>query len=303
MSDFSKGAAYVDGGFVPVAEARIPMLDWGFLRSDANQDTISVWKGVFFRLGDHLARFDRNIARLRLAPPEDAAERRRIVFELVRLTGLREAYVQMIATRGRPPVGVRDPRRAENRFYCFCVPFMWIATPEQQERGLHLVVSSIQRVPPESVDPTVKHYHWLDFQMGLFEAYDRGGETVVLSDRDGNVTEGPGFNIAVVKDGRITTPGRRVLDGMTRRTMMELAALEGIEVREEDVPRAALDSADEVFLTSTAGGMLPVTTINGRPVADGRPGPITRRLGRLYWRKREAGWHGTPAVYDTGMAG
>ena len=117
--------------------------------------------------------------------PYDGSERRAIVIECVRRSGLRRAYVQMIMTRGRPPVGSRDPRECVNAFYVFCIPYVWIATPEVKARGLHLHVSDRWRIPPESVDPTLKHYHWLEFEMGLFDAYDRGAETVALRDRHG----------------------------------------------------------------------------------------------------------------------
>jgi len=291
-----RGVAFVDGDWVAVAEARIPLLDWGFLRGDANQDTITVWKGSFFRLDDHLARFDRNIAKLRMTGPYDAAERRGIVVECARRAGFGEAYVQMIMTRGRAPIGSRDPRACRNAFYAFCIPYVWIATPEAKRRGLNLHVSERWRIPPESVDPTVKHYHWLDFEMGLFEAYDAGADTVVLSDRDGNVAEGPGFNIFAVQGGKLATPEQGVLDGMTRRTLFELCEEIQLPCRLAAVSRAALAKADEVFLSSSAGGVIPVTRIDGAPVADGRPGAITIRLDELYWSKREAGWHATPVA-------
>jgi len=295
--DFSKGVAFVGGEYVPVEEARIPLLDWGFLRSDANQDTISVWKGLIFRFDDHLARFKRNINRLRMVPPYDDDARRAIVLKCLRLTGFHDAYVQIIMTRGRPPVGVRDPRLAINQFYVFCIPYMWVATPEKQAEGLHLIVSNIQRIPPTSVDPTVKHYHWLDFEMGLFEAFDRGGETVVLTDGAGNVTEGPGFNIFAVIGGSLITPDVGVLDGITRRTVFELCEETNLKHSEELLAVDDLRSADEVFLSTTAGGIIPITTIDGAKVADGKPGPVTWRLRDLYWTKREAGWHGTPVDY------
>ena len=300
--DFSKGVAFVGGEYVPVEEARIPLLDWGFLRSDANQDTISVWKGLVFRFDDHLARFKRNIERLRMVAPYDDDARRAIVLECLRLTGFRDAYVQIIMTRGRPPVGVRDPRQAINQFYVFCIPYMWVATPEKQAEGLHLIVSNIQRIPPASVDPTVKHYHWLDFEMGLFEAFDRGGETVVLTDGAGNVTEGPGFNIFAVVGGSLITPDAGVLDGITRRTVFELCEQTNLKHSAELLPVARLRSADEVFLSTTAGGLVPITKIDGETIGDGKPGPVTWRLRGLYWTKREAGWHGTPVDYDDGAA-
>jgi branched-chain amino acid aminotransferase len=299
MRDFSKGVAFVAGEYVPVEEARIPLLDWGFLRSDANQDTVSVWKGVIFRLDDHLARFKRNILKLRMVSPYDDDALRAIVFECLKKTRFRDAYVQIIMTRGRPPLGARDPRRCANQFYAFCVPYIWVATPEKQAEGLHLVVSSIQRVPPTSVDPTVKHYHWLDFEMGLFEAYDRGGDTVILSDDNGNVTEGPGFNVFAVFGGRLITPDERVLDGMTRKTVFELCAETNLECSAEPLAAAKLRSADEVFLSTTAGGLIPITTIDGGKVGDGTPGPVTWRLRDLYWKKRKAGWHGIRVDYGT----
>jgi branched-chain amino acid aminotransferase len=294
---FAAGAAFIDGRYMPIAEARIPILDWGFLRSDCTYDVVHVWKGRFFRLADHLERFERSAAGMRLKLPVTREAVGEILTECVRLTGLREAYVEMICTRGWPPVGSRDPRQAENRFYAFSLPFIWIATEEQRRRGLHLIISSVQRIPPESVNPVYKNFHWGDLTRGLLEALDRGGETVALVDHDGNVTEGPGFNLFVVNDGRVCTPGAGMLEGITRRTVMELCAECGIPLEACALPAEAVRRADEVFLSSTAGGVVPVTRVDGEPIAEGRPGPITERLRALYWSKQEAGWHGTPIDY------
>lgn len=281
----AQGIAFVDGDYCPVAEARVPVLDWGFLRSDATYDVVHVWRGRFFRLDLHLERFERSMARLRLdagRPREAIAE---VLHECVRRSGLRDAYVEMICSRGVPPDGSRDPRDAENRFLAFAIPFGWIATPEQRARGLHLVISSIRRIPPESVDPRVKNYHWLDLVQGLFEAYERGGETVVLVDAQGRVCEGPGFNVFAVRDGRVTTPDAGVLEGITRRTALELCAEMGVDARPAPLSADALRRADEVFITSTAGGIMPITRIDGAAVGEGAPGPLTRRLTALYWEK------------------
>jgi branched-chain amino acid aminotransferase len=266
---YADGAAFVDGRFVPVAEARVPILDWGFLRSDATYDVTHVWRGSFFRLEDHLDRFERSMERLRLSPPYERSEIREILVECVRLSGLRDAYAEVICTRGIPRPGSRDPRDCENRFYAFVVPFVWIADPEKQQRGLHAVVGTKQRIAPESVDPTVKNYHWLDLETGLLEAYERGGETVILVDAGGNVVEGPGFNVFAVKNGRISTPERGVLEGVTRKTVIELAAEHGIRIEARPVPAGELEQADEVFLSSTAGGVIPVTTVDGVVVGNG----------------------------------
>ena len=283
---FSGGAAYVDRQYLPVAEASVPILDAGFTRSDCTYDVVSVWDGKFFRLADHLARFERGMVELRLSIALGRNELAAILEQLVSLSGLREAYVEMIATRGL--VVSRDPREFDNRFYAYAIPYVWISPPEQQEEGgLHLIISSVVRIPESSIDPTVKNFHWGDLTRALYEAFDAGARHAVLVDRDGNVTEGPGFNIFVVKDGALATPAHGVLLGITRATVIELADQAGIPVREGVVTAGEVREADELFLTSTAGGVMPVTTLEGRSVGDGAPGKITASLRQSYWDAHE----------------
>lgn len=293
-----EGAAFVAGQFVPIGEATIPVLDWGFLRSDATYDVVHVWHGSFFRLDDHLDRFERSCALLRLRLPYDRAEIREILMECVRLSGLRDAYVEMICTRGRPAAGSRDPRTCENTFLAFAMPFVWIFSPQQQEQGGHLIISNVQRIPPESLNPAVKNFHWGDMTQALFEAYDRGGETAVLVDAEGYLSEGPGFNVFSVMEGSVVSPGRTVLAGITRRTVKELCEELDIPFQVARITPQALRDADEVFLSSTAGGIMPITRLDNRTIGDGRPGPILTRIKNLYWDKHEQGWHATPVPYD-----
>ncbi|HEX2182269.1 MAG TPA: aminotransferase class IV [Rubrobacteraceae bacterium] len=297
-ASYSGGAAFCEGRFVPVGEARVPILDWGFLRSDATYDVAHVWRGSFFRLEDHLSRFARGMERLRMRLPYGRAQIREILIECVRLSGLRDAYVEVVCTRGVPPPGSRDPRECENNLFAFAVPFVWIADPEKQERGLGAVIGSVQRIQPEAVDPTVKNYHWLDLVSGLYEAYDRGGETVILVDREENVVEGPGFNVFAVKDGEVFTPDRGVLEGVTRRTVIELAAEKEIPLQVRKAPAREVRGADEVFVTSTAGGIIPVTRVDGAPVGEGAPGPLTLRLREEYWELHRDPRFATPVQYD-----
>ena len=287
MLDFSNGVAYVEEQFVPIAEAKISILDWGFLHSDATYDVAHVWKGKFFRLDDHIDRFLSGIDKLHMSIRHKRSDLRSILIDCVKTSGLREAYVEMICTRGMPKPGSRDPRECTNQFFAFAVPFVWIANPEKQKEGLHLIVSHLQRIPPESVDPIVKNYHWLDMVMGLFEAYDRGGETVVVVDMEGNLIEGPGFNIFAVKNRTITTPARGVLQGITRRTAIEIAKDHGYEVIQHILAADDARTADEVFVTSTAGGIMPITKIDGRTISSGMPGPVTQELQEGYWRLHE----------------
>jgi len=300
---FAEGTAFIDGEYVPVREARIPILDYGFLRSDATYDVAHVWKGYVFRLADHLDRFERNVAALRMRLPLSRDAVRGVLMECVRRSGLRDAFVHMTCTRGLPARGSRDPRKCENRFYAFAIPFVWIATEEQRARGLHLHISSIQRIPRASVDPTVKNFHWIDLTRGLFEAYDSGAEVEVLVDGEGNVTEGPGFNLFVASGGRLATPAAGVLDGMTRRTVFDLCRDINLGVDAENIPVERVRRGDEVFITSTAGGIMPVTKIDGVPLGDGKPGPLTKQLHDLYWSRKAAGWLGTAIDYDEPVRG
>jgi branched-chain amino acid aminotransferase len=286
-----QGAAFVGGRYMPMEEASVPIGDWGFLHSDATYDVAHVWEGAFFRLEDHLDRFHAGMSALHMTLPFTRDEMRAVVVECVRLSGLRNAYVEMICTRGMPAPGSRDPRSAINRFYAFAVPFIWLADPEKQKVGLHLAIGKTVRIPTTSVDPRIKNYHWLDLVKGLYEAYDQGAETTVLTDGEGHVVEGPGFNLFVLRGGALLTPDTGVLEGITRRTVLEIAAALDIPTEVRPVRTEELRDADEVFATSTAGGVVPICRLEGRPVASGVPGTTTRQIHEQYWR-----WHELPQL-------
>ena len=289
--DYSSGVAYVRGQYLPISEASIPMTDWGFLRSDATYDVVTVWEGAFFRLDTHLERFLRSCQRWRLEPGHTPEQITEVLTQCVRLSGLRASYVEMICTRGQPPWGSRDPRQAVNQFYAFAVPYVWLANAEQRENGLHLQISDVQRIPPTSVDPTAKNYHWNDMTMGLLGALDTGADSAVLVDATGNVVEGPGFNVFCVRQGAIVTPDVGMLEGITRRTVIEMAQSLGLPLHCRALPASELRQADEVFLSTSGGGVLPVTRVDGQVIGDGRPGIITRQLVATYWA-----WHADPAL-------
>jgi branched-chain amino acid aminotransferase len=281
---FEAGCAWIEGEYVPIGEARIPILDTGFVRSDLTYDVVGVWEGRFFRLQDHLDRLFAGCERLRLQPPFPQQGVREILTETVRLSGLRDAYVEAVVTRGVPGPGERDPRLWTPRFYAYAIPYVWIVRPELQERGTDVIVThGTRRIPPDAVDPRVKNFHWGDLVRGLFEAYDRNAWLPILPDGSGLVTEGPGFNVFALFGGSLHTPESGVLEGITRKTVIELAPGLGLEVQVGPLPVADLYRADELFLTSTAGGVMPVATLDGESVGDGRPGPVSTRIRERYW--------------------
>lgn len=295
---YAAGAAYIDGRYMPIGEAAIPITDWGYRRSDVTYDVVGVRQGAFFRLDDHITRFRASMEAFRFKPRESDDEIKAILHRCVALAGLRDAYVAMDCLRGRPPAGVPyHPAFARNYIAAFARPWISLVDPDMMARGAHLVVAETLRIPVAAVDPRAKNFHWADLTRGQFEAHDRGADFCVLLDERGNVTEGPGFNVFAVTDGRVATPDSGVLEGITRRSVIELCQALGLPVEVRAVPAAELRDADEIFLSTTAGGVMPASRIDGRIMGNDRPGPISLRLHDAFWARRAEGWHATPVDY------
>ncbi|MEM6660660.1 MAG: aminotransferase class IV [Pseudomonadota bacterium] len=290
MTDWSKGSAWMDGQVIPIHEAKIGVTDWGVTRSDITYDVATVWQGGFFRLDDYVARFMESMAATRLDPGLTAEDIQRICHAMAARSGLRAAYVAMVCSRGVPMIpGNRDPRTCGNHFYAWCVPYVHVVQPEIMEKGASLwIAKDVKRIPEDSVNPRAKNYHWGDMTAGLFEAKDHGFETVVLLDHAGNVTEGPGFNAFAVKSDRVVTSDHGVLHGITRRTVLEMCAEAGLDTETRALPLEEFLEADEIFLSTSAGGVVPITKVDDRIFSNGAPGPVATRMRSLFddWRMR-----------------
>ena len=300
---YAIGSAYIADHFCPITEAAIPIVDCGFMHADAVYDVVSVSRGAFFRLERHQARFARACDAIRVRNPFDREREAEILHELVARAGLRDAYVWWTVTRGQPPLGrseMIDASKFVNRFYAFVVPFVFIADDVQRTRGVDLIVSRDRvRISPRAVDPTAKNFCWLDMQMALFEACDRGAEWAVLTDEAGFLTEAAGANIFAVVDGVVVTPDAGCLEGITRESVFDLCGELGLPVKSTRLRADELGSAQEVFMTTTAGSVMPVRSVDGA-LLGGRDGPgeISARLHTLYWEKRWSGWDATPVRYE-----
>ncbi len=285
-----------------MSEAAVPIRDSAFLHADAVYDVVSVSRGSFFRLQQHQDRFAKACEIIQVRNPFSRDQENTILHRLVALTGFRDAYVWWAVTRGQTPPRSRDyvnPEKFKNRFYAFAVPYVFLCDDEQRSRGIDLVVSERYiRIPPRAVDPHAKNFHWLDFMMSLFEAGQRGAEWSVLTDEAGYVVEAPGSNVFALKDGTIFTPESGCLEGITRQTALELCRELAVPCKVTKVHAEQLRQADEAFLTSTAGGIMPINRVDGELLGgqDG-PGELTTRLHNLYWEKRWAGWDTTPVRY------
>ena len=281
----SGGAAWIRGQIVPISEASLPINDWGLTHSDITYDVAPVRNGLFFRLQDYLTRFENSMAAMRLNPHLSKEDIQKAITNMVAASGLRDSYVAMACSRGVPNVpGSRDPRDCINHFYAWCVPYVHVIKQEILDAGASILIAeTVSRVPDASINPRIKNYQWGDFTTGLFEAKEKGFETVVLADQNGLITEGPGFNIFAIKDKRLITSSHGVLAGITRKTVFEIATELGLEIEVRDLPIAELLSADEIFISSSGGGIMQITRVNKTIFSNGKTGPITQQMINIYW--------------------
>ena len=302
-TEWAGGAAFIVDEFVPISKAAIPITDLGFIRSDAVYDVVSVSRGQFFRLKDHQERFSRSCARMKLTNPYGMEAEAKILSELVAKTGLQDAFVWWAVTRGANPALPADRLHADrfqNRFYAFAIPYVFMKGDEDRQAGIHLHISqNYIRIPSNAVDPRAKNFCSLDLNMSLMEAGEAGAEWSVMTDGNGVLTEAPGSNIFVINGDRVLTPEQGCLEGVTRLTARELCTELGLKIEVGTVTVDDLVSADEAFLTSSAGGILPVTAVDGQALCQGA-GPISTKVHNLYWEKRWTGWQGTPVNYEVG---
>ena len=291
----SQGVAYSQGRYVPVGDAAVPMLDPAFTKSDVVFDAVSVWDGSFFRLDDHFARFRASCEYVRMNPPHTEDEIKQILARCVDEAGLSRAIVYFMCTRGRYGGGVAfgDPRTSVNEFHAYSVPYYWVVPKERVETGAHLWIVETRRAPNVSINQRVKSFNRMDLTRGQFEALDHGADQPILLSTDGYLTEGPGFNVWISKGDRVLTPGDNVLEGITRLTVFDLCQELGLTAEVADLTPDDLYAADEAFLSSSGGGVIPITKVSDRAIGNGEPRSVTRRLSDLYWKKRAQGWHAT----------
>ena len=296
---YSMGIAFDGNEIVSILEARIPIIDMGFLHSDVCYDVVSVWKGSFFRLTEHMDRFERSYQGLGFKMPYTKEEMRQILIDMVARAQLKDAYVYMAATRGLPDLeDPRDMDKYHQMFYAFAVPFIWLIDPEDQKVGTDVIISSVPRIPKESVDPTIKNHHWGDLTRAEKEAHAKGAKTAFLLDLEGYLTEGVGFNVFVIKDGELLTPDSGCLLGITRLTVFDLAKEMNISAKTCKITSEELRAADEIFMCTTAGGIMPVKSIDGISLSGGKPGPISMKLHDAFWKAHDRPEYSTPVKYD-----
>ncbi len=277
--------AYVNGSIVPESEAVVSIRDRGFLQGDAVFDTTRTFGGRIFRLDEHLDRFFNSLKYMRIDPGLTKDDFARLTMEVLQanlplLDDDDDYWVSQRVTRGVRVDGENRPTVVIE-----CAPLPFEARARYYRDGLPVIVPSVRRTPPESQSPRAKMHNYVNLVQAELEVKSQNPDAwPILLDTNGNLCEGPGSNIFVVKDGAVITPKEQfVLAGISRRVTIELAQELGIEVHETDIDLFDAYTADEAFVTSTSFCICPVSSFNGSTVADGAvPGPVTDRLTRAY---------------------
>ena len=297
---YNHGSAFCNGDYVSLEQASVPLIDAGFVHADAAYDVVTVSRGSFFRLDDHLARMELSCEKFFLNNPFPREEVREILHKLVALTGLKDAYVWWCVTRGSLVGAERSNVNSfNNGMYAFVTPYATISDDEQRTRGFDLMVSkAYNRIHPKAVDPTAKNFHWMDMKLALFEAKMAGKDWSVLTDANGILTEAPGANIWFVKNGELYTPAEGCLKGVTRQSVVDIAEEMGVPVHLGTYSADELRAADEAFTSTSAAGISPIRSVDDVVLGGHNgPGPLTEKIHNVYWEKRWAGWHGEPVNY------
>jgi branched-chain amino acid aminotransferase len=279
---------WMNGEFVPWEDAQVHVLTHTLHYGTGVFEGIRAYETdrgpAIFRHREHLERLKRSAALYYMELPYQLEKLREATHELIVRNGLRSCYIRPIVYRGYGPMGL-DP--LQNPVEVSIAVWEWGAYlgDEGKTRGIRAKVSSWRRISSESLIPHAKACgQYLNSVLAKIEVSHAGYEEAILLDEDGHVCEGTGENVFVVRDGQIVTPPQAasILDGISRRSVIEIARDLRLEVIERDVARAELTIADEVFLTGTAAELTPVREIDDHPIGGGEPGPITREVQRVF---------------------
>ncbi len=282
--------SWFNDDLVPVEQARVSVLDRGFLYGDAIFDTMAAYDGAIFRLATHLDRLETSADLLGLTVPVGRTELEHRLYACLEKNGRRDAILRLTLTRGRGARGLATDGCTDPTLVILCYPPK-LYPPRMIETGARLIVSSIQRIPAEALPAIAKTANYLNNILAYREAAEKGADEALMLTTTGDVAEGSVSNIFLVSDGALRTPSPDcgVMPGITRTAVIDVARGAGIPVREERIAASELYRADEIFYTNTTATVMPVGRIDARGLP--APGPITRRLraGLLDAIEREAG--------------
>ena len=281
MSNNQERVVYFNGKIIPESQAKISFRDRGFMLGDAVYDTTRTFGGKIFRLSEHLDRFLNSLKYMRMEPNITKNEWENLTMQVLEqnlhlLKSNDDFWVSQRVSRG-------DGVKLTSIIECYPLPFKERA--KYYKYGIPIITPSVRRTPPESISPRAKIHNNINLIQAEFEAKSTNPDALpILLDTNGNLSEGPGANIFIVKKGTLITPKKqRILEGISREVTIELAKKLSINFSEDDIDLFDLYTANEAFITSTSFCIVPISTSNGNTIGSGEiPGKITNELQNAY---------------------
>jgi len=283
---------YLNGKLVPKEEAHVSVFDHGLLYGDGVFEGIRVYEGNIFRLREHIERLYESAKTISLDIPMTAEEMEQATTDTVAANGKRDGYIRLVVSRGVGDLGI-DPGSCPEPTMFIIVDTIKLYPQKYYDNGISLVTASTRRIPMQCLDPRIKSLNYLNNILAKIEAKEAGcPEAVMLNDR-GRVAECTADNIFISKNGTIGTPRltEGALPGVTRGAVLELAERMGLETKQTTLGLHDLYNSEECFLTGTGAELVPVVSIDGRTVADGKPGELTHRLQKAFRELRVTDGH------------
>ena len=270
---------YIDGEFLPKAEAKVSVFDHGLLYGDGVFEGIRSYNSRVFKLNEHLERLYDSAKSIMLQIPIPIETMKETVLETLCRNHLREAYIRLVVTRGVGDLGL-DPDKCPKPSIIIIADKITLYPQKFYEDGLEIVTASVRRNYSEAINPRIKSLNYLNNILAKIEGKQSGAEEVLMLNAEGYVVECSGDNIFWVKNGVLVTPPVHIgiLEGVTRNSVIDLARDAGMQVEERVFTRHDLYIADECFLTGTAAEVIPVVKIDRRAIGDGQPGKVTEKL-------------------------
>jgi branched-chain amino acid aminotransferase len=270
---------WINGKLFDKADAKISVFDHGLLYGDGVFEGIRIYSGTIFRFREHIERLYESARHILLEVPLNREQMAQAVLDTVKANAKQDGYIRLVITRGAGSLGL-DPNKCSDPQIIVIVDDISLYPAEFYEKGLHVITASIIRNHPNALNPRIKSLNYLNNILAKIEADRAGCQEAIMLNHIGEVAECTADNLFVVKHGLLRTPplAAGILEGITRNAVIDLAHAAKITVQEMALTRHDIYSADECFLTGTAAEVAPIAECDGRPIGNGKPGPITRQL-------------------------
>jgi len=285
MKSREDAIVYLNGEYCQAKEAHISPFDHGLLYGDGAYDTATAKDGVVFILDEHIERFNRSARALDIDIPLSNEELKEAIVETVKRNNLKDAYIKWLVTRGDGEPFV-SPWLCEKPTLLILARGLQKTDTKQPQKGSEATIVSTRRIPPMcGIEPRIKQLNYLNHVMMYMEARAAGADEAIALDINGYVSEFATANLFIVKDDEIyTPPSLNILEGTTRKIIIEIANDLGRKIDESLMTPYDLFTADEIFSTATAsgGGLIPIVKVDGRKIGDGKPGNVFKELKKVY---------------------